>query len=292
MELSSEFVGTRLKSRQTKVDWRATTNYAAAISDHNPAYFDDNAPAGIIAHPMFAVAVTWPILEKIWEYIDAPDFPMQVIATQVHYTEQLVLHRPMRPGDSLTIDGEIAAILPHRAGTRAVLKLNAVDNRGEPVFTEYNAAIFRGVNCPDEGRGAENLIEYPTPTDDNPSPLWQKEVFIEPERPYLYDGCTNIVFPIHTSPKFARQVGLPGIILQGTATLALAVRELINAEADGDPRRVTSIACRFSDMVLPNSNISVSLMARQSREHGADLFFEVLNAAGRRAVKNGVITIK
>jgi acyl dehydratase len=292
MDLGSEFVGTRLKTYKTNVDWRATTNYAAAISDHNPAYFDDTAEGGIIAHPMFAVALTWPIMERIWEFIDAPDFPMQVIATQVHYTEQLILHRPVRPGDSLVIDGEIAAILPHRAGTRAVLKLKAVDSKGEPVFTEYNSALFRGVNCPDDGRGEESLPEFPTIEKDNPSPIWSKDIFIEPERPYLYDGCTNIVFPIHTSPQFAKQVGLPCIILQGTATLALAVRELISTEADNNPQRVKSINCRFSDMVLPGNNISVNLLERQTRAEDTALFFEVINDGGRKAIKNGVITIE
>jgi hypothetical protein len=50
-------------------------------------------------------------------------------------------------------------------------------------------------------------------------------------RPYVYDGCTNIYFPIHTSVGFARMVGLPDIILQGTATLAYAARELADREA-------------------------------------------------------------
>ena len=40
MKLSSHFVGASLKTYRTKINWRDTMNYAAAIGDDNPAYFD------------------------------------------------------------------------------------------------------------------------------------------------------------------------------------------------------------------------------------------------------------
>ncbi|MEW6110922.1 MAG: MaoC family dehydratase N-terminal domain-containing protein, partial [Thermodesulfobacteriota bacterium] len=61
MKLDTNFAGISLKTYQTEVTWRRTMNYAAAIDDHNPVYFDDEREGGIIAPPMFAVAVTWPI---------------------------------------------------------------------------------------------------------------------------------------------------------------------------------------------------------------------------------------
>lgn len=92
-------------------------NYAAAITDTNPCYFDDERTGGIIAHPLFCVAVTWPILGNIWDYIESDEFPLEVIPTMVHYTEHSEFHRPILPGDILTIGGTVAAILPHKAGT-------------------------------------------------------------------------------------------------------------------------------------------------------------------------------
>lgn len=41
MEFDSHFVGTSIKPYRTKIVWRDTMNYAAAIGDNNPAYFDD-----------------------------------------------------------------------------------------------------------------------------------------------------------------------------------------------------------------------------------------------------------
>ena len=46
MKLNAGLVGTRLKDYQTSVSWRETTNYAAAVQDDNPRYFDDRGSGG------------------------------------------------------------------------------------------------------------------------------------------------------------------------------------------------------------------------------------------------------
>jgi len=290
MEISSRFVGAPLKPMETQITWRQTTNYAAALGDATPRYLDDERQEGIVAPPMFCVAVTWPISERIGEYIEAPDFPSQIVATQVHYTEHLQLHRLVRPDDRLTIRGRLAAILPHKAGALMVLRYDAHDPTGDIVFTEHIGGMMRGVRCTDAGAGAEQLPIVPAAAVQGPR-LWEVTIPIDRTAPFVYDGCTNICFPIHTSVKFARQVGLPDIIYQGTATLALGVREMIDREAAGDPGRVKSIACRFTGMVIPGREIRVQLFGRQSDGDHTHLFFTVLNADGKRVVSDGVVTL-
>ncbi|MBN1612865.1 MAG: MaoC family dehydratase N-terminal domain-containing protein [Deltaproteobacteria bacterium] len=288
MDISSSFAGTPLRPLQCNVSWRHMMNYAAALGDENPLYFDDERPGGVVAHPMFCVAVTWPISERIWEFIESDDFPMETLATQVHYTEHLEIHRPIRPGDAITVQGRLAAITPHRSGTLTVLRFEAVDGDGKAVFTEHIGGLMRGVACSDEGRGKERLPGKP-PWIEAKNPLWETVLPIDRMLPYLYDGCADIYFPIHTSVKFAHDVGLPGTILQGTATLALAVRELINREAAGESRSVETIACRFTGMVIPGSEIRVRLSERVQREGRVELFFLVYNAQGQKAVSEGYL---
>lgn len=291
MELDPHFVGTRLKTYRMNVDGRRTMNYAAAVSDPNPVYFDDEREGGIVAPPMFGTAVTWPILADIGAYIQEASFPRELLLTQVHHTEHLQFHRPVRPGEEIAVRGRIAAILPHRAGTRVVIRLEAQDANGQPVFTEHLGAMLRGVKCRGNGEGEADLPAIPRP--DNPvATLWETDIFVEPERPHLYDGCTGIVFPIHTSPQFARQVGLPGIILQGTATLAFAAREIVNREASGDPVRLEGLACRFSGMVRPGTAIQIRLVSQSAAQGGTDLFFEVWNDDGQPVIKNGWASIR
>jgi len=285
MELDPRFAGVRMRPCRTRVDWRKTTNYAAATGDNNPIYFDDRRPEGLAASPMLAVALTWPLTANFGDNLEEPDFPAQIQATQVHYGERLDFHRLVRPGDRLDINGLIAAIRPHRAGTLCCIRYQARDEDGRPVFTEHMEGLLRAVTCREE-RIAVNLPAEPR-DDRRGRDGWSRRIWIDPLLPYIYDGCTDIVFAIHTSPAFAVGVGLPGIILQGTCTLALAARELVNLEAAGDPRRLKTLGCRFSGMVRPGSTISVELKSRR----GEDRFFEVLNQDGDRAISKGYARI-
>ncbi|RJQ82150.1 MAG: hypothetical protein C4519_08260 [Desulfobacteraceae bacterium] len=291
MQIDPALVGTRLKEYCCELGWRRSMNYAAAVQDHNPWYFDDQRAGGIIAPPMQAVSLTWPIFERFHEFLPGGGFPLETMRTQVHYTEHLVFHRPLKPGDALTIQGCIAAIVPHKAGTHVVTRLDAFDAAGTPVFTEHNGGMLRGVACSAAGKGQQDLPSIP-PASPDASVIWQAQIPIDPLAPFIYDGCANIYFPIHTSVRFARSVGLPNIILQGTATLALAAREIVNREAGADPRGLKRLSCRFSAMVLPGEEIMVQLNERRPDPGGRDLFFTVLNATGGRAISHGYARIK
>jgi acyl dehydratase len=87
-------------------------------------------------------------------------------------------------------------------------------------------------------------------------------------------------------------VGLPGIIHQGTATLAVAVHNILSRETGGDPHRLATVYCRFSGMVLPGSAIRVRLTGKNRESGKTDLFFVVLNAEEKLAISNGYIRLK
>ena len=74
---------------------------------------------------------------------------------------------------------------------------------------------------------------------------------------HVYTECARIFNPIHTDRAVALAAGLPDIILHGTATLALAVSELIKGFADGNPARVKRLGGRFSAMVLMPGMLSL-----------------------------------
>lgn len=285
LKIDSSLVGVSLGEIEHQVTWRETTNYAASVFDLNPRYLDDTSERGIIAHPMFAAALTWPIAGDIYSKLEGR-LPSAAIPFMVHINEHLLINRPVRPGDRIKINGRVAAVLPSRAGTRLVTRLDALDAEGNNVFTEFGGVMFRGIGCSDKGRGKENLPDVPSVAvnDEN---IWSAEISVSKAITYIYDGCSDIVFSIHTSPAFARGAGLPGIIVQGTATLALAVRELVNREAGGEPERVKEISCRFSDMIFPGSKIRVELTGKEQTEKDIMLAFQVINEQGKTALKAG-----
>lgn len=291
MQLSSEYVGRCCRPIEIEVSARRIMNYAAAVPDPNPWYLDDLRPEGIVAPPMLAVALTWPLSEHFAEYwADGSPFPVEVLTRQVHYSEVLEWYRPILPGDHLTIDGRVIAIVPHRAGTQLILRYEARDTAGKPVFAEYIGGLLRGVRCADRGRGAEDLPEDPT-LKPNDTPLWETRLEIDPLAPLHYDGGADIHFPIHSSPAFAKAVGLPGILYQGTATLSLAVCEIINKEANGDPRSLKRLSCIFSGMVLPGTEIAVRLEGKETQAGTTHFAFSVWNGSGQQALRNGCLSL-
>lgn len=291
MEVGSHYVGRRCTPFEIDVTPRQCMNFAAGTGDNNPAYFNDEQPEGIMAPPMLATSLTWNVSSRLADFWDSGDFPAEVLTRQVHFSEVLEWHRPIRPGDRLRIEGVSKAILPHRGGTHMILEYQAFNAANELVFTEYTGALLRGVRCTDGGRGGETLPPSPT-LSTPPGLLWEKTLHIGPLDAHIYDGCADIHFPIHASTAFAHAVGLPGILYQGTATLSLALREMVNAEADGDPKRLAGAGCTFTGMVRPDSDIRVQAVGKTKEGDHAIVPFVVLNSDGKHAIKNAWASIR
>ena len=272
--------GCRLAPYEATVDRRATMSYAAGTGHEHPRYYDDDAPGGLVAPPLFAVALTWPLLETLPARLGAA-LPPAAVPRLVHASEHLVFHSLVRPGQRVTIAGEVAALEPLSAGTMMYLRLRATTKDDRPLFTETIGVLFRGVSSTQKAVDDWEPPRQPSLAKEE-TPAWSAAIPIGREAPFVYDACANIVFAIHTSSAFARAAGLPDVLLQGTATLAMAAREIVDRECDGDPARLRTISGRFRGMVVPGGAIRVRLDARS--DDGRWQRFTVLNAEDRPAI--------
>ncbi len=291
MEISSEHVGAKCRPLEVSVTPRMAMNYAAGTDDPNPWFFDDERPGGIVAPPMLACALTWPLSADVEAHWDVQDFPADLMRQKVHYYEHIQLAQPIVPGQTLRIEGELAALLPHRAGTHMIIRYDARNENNELVFTEFAGAMLREVQCLGDGAGGENIPGGPERSGKSET-LWTRQIPIDPLAAHRFDGGSDIHFPIHSSPAFAHHVGLPGILYQGVATLSLAVREITNLEADGDPRRVSGLRCNFMGMVFPGSTITVNALGRTEDDAETHIHFNAFNQEGQRAIHKGCVSLK
>ena len=287
MEVNSSVVGQKMKVFKFEVTQRQINNYAAAVGDPNPCYLDDARQSGLIAPPTLAAALTWPLIQNIYDYLDL-GFPAEIMFRIVHYSEQLIIERPLKPGDRLSIEGQVVAVVPEKSGTHVIFKLPALDQEGKLVFTEYIGGMLRGVTCADPGQTAGKLPVIPALPNIS-EPIWEAVVPIKREDCYIYEGCADVPFPIHTSPSFARSMGLPDIIYFGIGTLARAVSALVNRELGTNPAEIKQLACYFRGMVTPESFIRIQLLERKKNNSGGELFFRVLNQLGKEAVSEGYL---
>jgi acyl dehydratase len=279
MPIRTSGVGTSCEPQLLEVDARRTLAYAAGIGDANPRYLDD-ASDDVIAPPQFCVSVEWPAVlanGRINALGAQPDESLR----GVHASQDSTFHRPIRPGDRLRTTLTVVEARAIRPGALTVSRIDTVDDAtGEPVVTSYSSSIFRGVGVEGEPRRIDGAP--PLPAGPRPHPTEKVALPIAREAPHVYTECAYIWNPIHTERQVALRAGLPDIILHGTATWALAGREIVRLFCGGEPLRLRRLTGRFAAMVIPGTTIEVE-MGREGDVVG----FEVRNAEGRVAISDG-----
>src|SRR5438445_257091 len=204
--------------------------YAAALGETTPRFLDARQAGGPAAHPLFPVAYEWPLALALHARL-APDALQR---RSVHAAHDLTIHRPPRAGETLLTRARVVALASRRPGAFLVVRYETVDAAGRPVTTTLYGSIYRGVTLTGPDR-----VEVPWPAQALPAeelpPL--ATIAVAANLAHVYTECARIWNPIHTDTAVAEAAGLPGIILHGTATLALAVSRLLAAGND-DPARV------------------------------------------------------
>ena len=77
-----------------------------------------------------------------------------------------------------------------------------------------------------------------------------------------YAAASGDPNPIHTDPEYARNVGLPGVILHGLWTMAQVARANA-AAAGGDPRALKRLEVQFRGMGFPEREIVVTATVKR-----------------------------
>ena len=90
--------------------------------------------------------------------------------------------------------------------------------------------------------------------------------------------------PIHTDPEFAKNVGLPGVILHGLYSMAQVARAN-NAAAGGDPRSLKRLAVQFRGMGFPEREMVVRGTVKEERE-GRLVVDTVAEQDGNQIIRN------
>jgi acyl dehydratase len=286
MPLSSQLVGTTTAPITHDVDARWTMAYAAALGDAQPCYMDTRCTDGLVAHPLFPVCFEWPAVLAGRALDGGEGLTPAESMRGVHATHDLVIHRLVRPGDRLTTRLTVAGVERRAPGAYQVSRLDTTDARGKSVCTTWLGALYLGVNVAGPDHPARDTPAAPDPISTTVPGGSEFRIPIAATAAHVYTECARIWNPIHTDAAVAAAAGLPAIILHGTATLALAVSRILDAEGAA-PEDVRRVAGRFGAMVFMPSEITLRIVSR----NGDQLRFEVRNGAGERAVRDGLVVL-
>ena len=292
MPIDSALVGSSTNIHRHEVDARWTMAYSAALGDTGPHYLDTSGD--VVAHPLFTIAPEWAVHLEGRDLFAANGLTPDERLKSVHATHDCHVHRLVRPGDRLDTRATTVLAEERRPGAYVVTRLDTTDADGGPVCTTYQASVYRGVAV----TGGPRVHAEPPPlpaaafVEEGAAPLAEIPVPVPANLAHVYSECARIWNPIHTDVGVARRMGLPDIILHGSATLALAVSRIVDHAADGDPNRVRRLGGMFRGMVLMPSEIRVRVLADETVDDGRVVAWDVLNAEGRPAIRGGFMVLE
>jgi acyl dehydratase len=254
-------------------------SYAAGIGVDDPAHLDTAAPGGVVGHPVFPVAPEWALLTS-GDHRMPTTMTRDEVGRSVHAAHDLVLHRPVRAGDTVTLAPSIVGVDRVPAGARTVIEIAATDSAGTPVWTTRMTNIALAVEVVGEDRPAPRISPPVALEPGDQTQVTTVSVPVAATAAHVYTECARIWNPIHTDPVVARAAGLPDIVLHGTATLALAVQAVMETFAVR-PDQVQRLGGSFrAPVTMPNDLDVVVHDAGRTADGSRLLTFEVRAGGG------------
>lgn len=227
--------------------------FARACGDLNERYLmgpDQVAP------PLFAVVPGFPLLAAI---VGDPELGVDNPFAVVHGEQEIVYHRLLHSGDEIVLEPSLESI--EDKGRNAVFKGKmAVSTKdGEAVVDLYTTVVVRG-----GGSGAERpaSVKSTPPTRGQIVSTFSKRV--DENMPARYAEASGDMNPIHLDDTVAKAVGLPGVINHGLGTLGLVAAGLVDTVAGGDIARLRRLAARFTDLVVPGTDLETTVWASEA----------------------------
>jgi len=227
------------------------SEYAEATNDPIPAH-----RSGEIAPPVFAIV---PVFQAMLE----PTFaviPKELAGRGVHSAQVFTFHRPLRPGDTLTSRAKMVGYHGRPNGTAGHIVMESRSSDGGLVNEQDVTVFVRGFD-------AGESIGEPAPDHKLPEHLLGQEPLVtvtqhvDDDQTYRYSPAAGDPMPIHLDDDFARQVGLPGIIVHGMCTLAFASWAVLGEFGGSDVGRLKRLAGRFAAPVLPGQDLTTRIWA-------------------------------
>ncbi|GAA4712535.1 MaoC/PaaZ C-terminal domain-containing protein [Phytohabitans rumicis] len=203
--------------------------------------------------PVYAVA---PAMDLVFAVAEAA-VPAELRARVVHGQEDLVFHRPLPVGEKVTLRAAVVGLHGKGSGTTATIKVETRDAAGQLVNEQYVTEFYRGV--PTDLAAGSAAPPLPREPLDGP-PLHTATTPLPPDLPRQYADASGDHNPIHLDDDFARAAGLPGVIVHGLASLAIATGVVLSASGKTGLRR---LGCRFTRPVAPGDTLTTRVWAHE-----------------------------
>jgi len=274
MGLNKDLAGKAYATKTFEVTADEIEAFARATNDENERYFAGDHSVG---GPVF------PILGAFDSYMEAgmdPELGADLLRL-VHGSEEHVLHKPIRVGDTLTVTPVLESVESKESGETFTVAAMLTNEAGEVVAETRGTMFIRGTGS------RKAAVADARASEEEHEVVYEESTKVDEDQTRRYAEASGDHNPIHLDEATAKMAGLPGVILHGMCTMAIATKAAVNGLAGGDPTKIKRVAVRFSRPVLPGQELTTKLWSTGEGTYG----FETYNPKGSAVVKSGVVEL-
>src|SRR3954451_11101712 len=224
--------------------------YAAATNDPSPL-----VQSGSAVPPVGIVTQIWDAQNEGRDAAVPADFQRAAVSG-VHGEHDVILHRPIVPGESLRIWVEGHGARPAGRNSLVTLRYSAFDAGDDLVAEQWWTTVYLGITCEAVGDPAP---EHVFPEGARERPLGTYSVDVDEGMAKRYADVSGDWSAHHFDLDAARQSGFPRLFLHGLCTMALCAQGVVELAAGGDPERVRRVAVRFATPTFLGDRLDVRL---------------------------------
>ena len=244
--------------------------YAAATCDNTASVLE-----GRTVPAVFPVILVFTAVETA--RADVPAQAWRRVRGGVHGAHDIVLHRPLTPGEKLDTWSQICAVRTARAGTRVAVHLEQIDSDGRLAVEQWWTMVLLGLDgLPELGTMP---AEHRFPDGARAAPLGSATARIDGPMAHRYAEVSGDWSAHHFDVEAARAAGFDFVFSHGLCTMAICTHRLLGLLGVDDPGRVSRVAVRFASPTPLGCDLTVNAYGIDERSFA----FE--------AAANGVATI-
>jgi len=247
--------------------------YAAATKDPSP-----RVQAGEAVPPVAIVTQIWDA-QNAGRDAAITEEVKESSTSGVHGEHDVVLHRPIVPGEPLLTWVEGFSARPAGRNAAVTLRYTTFDRHDDLVTEQWWTTVYLNTTCERQGPTPPDHI-LPDEARQHPAATFTMQVDQDMARRYA--EVSDDWAPHHFDLAAARQTGFDRLFLHGMCTMALCAQGIVATVATDQPERVRRVAVRFASPTFLGEDVHVQLYAAGPLSYA----FEA-DSAGARVITHG-----
>jgi len=203
----------------------------------------------------------------------------------VHADHDIVIHRPLVPGETLDTWSRISAVRTSRSGTRVTVHLEQRDAHDAMAVEQWWTMVLLGLH------GMADLGSTPAdhsfPESACANPVGSANARLDVDMPHRYAEVSGDWAAHHFDADVARASGFDSVFAHGLCTLAICTHRLLGVLDVDDPGRVSRVAVRFAAPTPLDCELTVTAFGIDERR----VAFEA-TAGGATTITNGRLELR